>query len=409
MSDEAKMKEATAFINQAIAFDTDGKYAEALSAYDRGLQLWVHIMKFHPNPNSLSALHPRLQEYVVRAEELRELVKKPKAAVASGSDDKKQLNAALESAILKEKPNVQWDDVAGLLNAKQTLKESVILPVRFPQMFTGNIKPWKGILLYGPPGTGKSFLAKACATEADATFFSVSSSSLVSKWMGESEQLVKTLFEMARAETRSIIFIDEVDSLCGSRGSGESEASRRIKTEFLVQMDGVGSQGGQVLVLGATNCPWDLDPAIRRRFERRIYIPLPEIEARRRMIHLNIGSTPHSLTSAQLELLANKTEGFSGADIAILVRDAMLQPIRRCSSATHFKRVSGKFWTPCKPDDPDPTKQARNLMSIPSAELQAPTVIWEDFENALANARSSVGTADLQRQEEWTAQFGMDG
>ena len=124
--------------------------------------------------------------------------------------------------------------MAGLESAKEALKEAIILPIKFPQLFTGARKPWKGILLYGPPGTGKSFLAKACATECESTFFSVSSSDLVSKWQGESERLVKNLFEMAREKKPSLIFIDEVDSLCGKRTEGENESSRRIKTEFLV-------------------------------------------------------------------------------------------------------------------------------------------------------------------------------
>ena len=125
-----------------------------------------------------------------------------------------------------ERPNVKWDDVAGLEAAKEALKEAVILPVKFPQFFTGKRKPWSGILLYGPPGTGKSYLAKAVATEAASTFFSISSSDLVSKWLGESEKLVNQLFTMARESAPSIVFIDEIDALCSSRGDGESEAAR---------------------------------------------------------------------------------------------------------------------------------------------------------------------------------------
>jgi vacuolar protein-sorting-associated protein 4 len=157
--------------------------------------------------------------------------------------DKKKLMNQLEGAIVIEKPNVQWADVAGLEGAKEALKEAVILPIKFPHLFTGNRKPWKGILLFGPPGTGKSFLAKAVATEANnSTFFSVSSSNLVSKWLGESEKLVKNLFEMARQHKPSIIFIDEIDSLCSTRSDNESESARRIKTEFLVQMQGLSPE-----------------------------------------------------------------------------------------------------------------------------------------------------------------------
>ena len=205
------------------------------------------------------SIRTKCVQYLERAEKLKAYVKNKssnkndKKPVKAGNDsnnkdddsdeedkDKKKLMNQLEGAIVIEKPKIQWSDVAGLEGAKEALKEAVILPIKFPHLFTGNRKPWKGILLFGPPGTGKSYLAKAVATEANnSTFFSVSSSNLVSKWLGESEKLVKNLFEMARQHRPSIIFIDEIDSLCSSRSDTESESARRIKTEFLVQMQGL--------------------------------------------------------------------------------------------------------------------------------------------------------------------------
>jgi len=211
-----------------------------------------------------------------------------KGGGGKGGDDEEddQFKNQLSEAIVKEKPDVKWDDVAGLQGAKTAIQEAVILPIKFPNFFTGNIKPWKGILLYGPPGTGKTMLAKACASEADSTFFSMSSSDLISKFVGESAKLISTLFKMARAEESSIIFLDEIDSLVSARSEGESEGTKQVKTEFLVQMDGVGSGGGKVLVLGATNIPWNLDQAMLRRFEKRVYIDLPDYEARRYLIEV---------------------------------------------------------------------------------------------------------------------------
>jgi vacuolar protein-sorting-associated protein 4 len=151
---------------------------------------------------------------------------------------------------------------------------------------------------------------------------------------------VKQLFNMARENKPAIIFIDEVDALCGPRGEGESEASRRIKTELLVQMDGVGKDSKGVLILGATNIPWQLDAAIRRRFQRRVHISLPDINARMKMFMLAVGSTPCQLTQADYRSLAEMSEGYSGSDISIAVQDALMQPIRKIQTATHYKKVS---------------------------------------------------------------------
>ncbi|KAJ1558654.1 Vacuolar protein sorting-associated protein 4, partial [Cladochytrium tenue] len=324
--------------------------------------------------------------------------------------DTKKLRGALASAILSEKPNVHWEDIAGLDLAKEALKEAVILPIKFPQLFTGKRTPWRGILLYGPPGTGKSYLAKAVATEANSTFFSVSSADLVSKWMGESERLVKNLFALARESKPAIIFIDEVDSLCGTRGEGESEASRRIKTEFLVQMQGVGTDMTGVLVLGATNIPWQLDPAIRRRFEKRIYIPLPDPLARAKMFQLHVGSTPCKLGQRDFKALGDHTDGFTGSDVAVVVRDALMEPVRKVQQATHFRYVeasaredpasSKQYLTPCSPGADGAIE--KSWVDVEPDELLEPELTVNDFVRAVRNGRRSVNEEDVGKYTKWT-------
>lgn len=414
------------------------------------MEHFLHALKYETHGEKAKAsLRDRIKQYLDRAEQLKKFMKKGKGKKvvegggggkshkshkksgggsssknndsSSDSDedeDTKKLKGALESAIVSEKPNVHWDDIAGLFAAKEALKEAVILPIKFPHLFVGKRKPFRGILMYGPPGTGKSYLAKAVATEADSTFFSVSSSDLVSKYLGESERLVRNLFEIARAKKPTVIFIDEVDSLCGARGeSGGNAATERIKTEFLVQMQGVGNDNDGILVLGATNLPWQLDSAIRRRFEKRIYIPLPEAPARRRVFEIHIGDTPHSLSSADFDELAKRCDGFSGADISILVRDALMQPVRKVQSATHFKKVRAEYppnsgtikdmLTPCSPGDHGAMEM--NWMQLEADELKEPMVSKGDFLRSLATTRPSVNQDDLREYEKFTSDFGQEG
>jgi SpoVK/Ycf46/Vps4 family AAA+-type ATPase len=220
---------------------------------------------------------------------------------------------------------VHWDDIAGLEVAKDALKETVVYPFLRPDLFMGLREPARGMLLFGPPGTGKTMLARAVATESRSTFFAISASSLTSKFLGESEKLVRALFGIAKALAPSIIFVDEIDSLLSSRGdAGEHEATRRIKTEFLIQWSDLAraaagreqsvqekerGDASRVLVLAATNLPWAIDEAARRRFVRRQYIPLPEDAVRARQLRTLLGAQKQSLSPQDISRLVRLTDG----------------------------------------------------------------------------------------------------
>ncbi|KAI4372053.1 hypothetical protein MLD38_010337 [Melastoma candidum] len=246
------------------------------------------------------------------------------------SADMMNLAESLSRDIIRGNPNVSWDSIKGLENAKHLLKEAVVMPIKYPKYFTGLLSPWKGILLFGPPGTGKTMLAKAVATECNTTFFNISASSVVSKWRGDSEKLIKVLFELARHNAPSTIFLDEIDAIISQRGEGRSEheASRRLKTELLIQMDGLTRTDELVFVLAATNLPWELDAAMLRRLEKRILVPLPESEARRAMFE-ELLPPVHGEKALPYNLLVEKTEGFSGSDIRLVCKEAAMQPLRR--------------------------------------------------------------------------------
>lgn len=225
--------------------------------------------------------------------------------------------------------------------------------------------------------------------------------------MGESERLVRSLFDMARASRPAVIFIDEIDSLMSARGEGENEATRRIKTEFLVQMQGVGKDDEGILVLGATNIPWDLDPAVRRRFQKKIYISLPDEKARLIMFKLNLGDTVNSLTEDDFKDCAAITEGYSGSDISTLVQDAIFEPIRRCQAARFFRKEGG-WYLPCSPSDQGAFRML--LTEIPEPELlRPPDVCKDDFMKAMSKIKPTVSINDLKRQEQFTLEFGQEG
>ncbi|XP_075684654.1 fidgetin-like protein 1 [Rhinoderma darwinii] len=283
------------------------------------------------------------------------------------------------SEIMDHGPPLNWDDIAGLEFAKTTIKEIVVWPMLRPDIFTGLRGPPKGILLFGPPGTGKTLIGKCIACQSGATFFSISASSLTSKWVGEGEKMVRALFTVARCHQPAVIFIDEIDSLLSQRGEGEHESSRRIKTEFLVQLDGATtSSEDRILVVGATNRPQEIDEAARRRLVKRLYVPLPEDSARKQIVVSLMSRENCSLSETEVDAIVLQSEGFSGADMTQLCREAALGPIR--------------------------SLQAIDISTISPDQVRPITYI--DFQNAFQTVRPSVSKQDLELYEHWNKTFG---
>ncbi|XP_076235240.1 spastin isoform X3 [Calliopsis andreniformis] len=300
-----------------------------------------------------------------------------KVPILKGVDPK--LAQVIVDEILEGGPAVHWEDIAGQETAKQALQEMVILPSLRPELFTGLRTPARGLLLFGPPGNGKTLLARAVATQCHATFFSISAASLTSKYVGEGEKLVRALFAIARELQPSVIFIDEVDSLLSERRDNEHEASRRLKTEFLVEFDGLPCNPDErVLVMAATNRPQELDEAALRRFTKRVYVTLPDLRTRIMLLKRLLAKHNDPLTPEELNEMAVLTEGYSGSDLTGLAKDAALGPIRELN--------------------PDQVKEL-DLNSVRNITMQ-------DFRDSLKRIRRSVSPASLAAYEKWSFEYG---
>lgn len=288
----------------------------------------------------------------------------------------------VSNEIMDRDPNVRWDDIAGLEHAKKCVTEMVIWPLLRPDIFRGCRSPGRGLLLFGPPGTGKTMIGKAIAGEAKATFFYISASSLTSKWIGEGEKLVRALFGVASCRQPAVIFVDEIDSLLSQRKSeGEHEASRRLKTQFLIEMEGFDSGSEQILLIGATSRPQELDEAARRRLTKRLYIPLPTSEARAWIIkNLLEKDGLFNLSNEDIDAVCKLTEGYSGSDMKNLVKDASMGPLREA------------------------LKQGIEITKLTIEDMRP--VNLQDFEKALQEVRASVSLNELGTYEKWNEEFG---
>ena len=384
---------ASRYASEAIKCDSQGARGMAIANYQKAIDSLVKLMNLYPT-NKLNKIYTeRTASYQKRIKALQmtrssdlEPVVDPQASPSeqrASIDRKKQDD--FEDLILKEKPNVSWNEVIGLDDAKGALRESIVYPTKRADLFPLG---WpRGLLFYGPPGCGKTILAAATASEIDGYFVNVDAASMMSKWLGEAEKNVSKLFKMAHALNEKegkpvILFIDEVDSLLGSRNS-EIGGEIRTKNQFLSEMDGVNSKGKDVklYVIGATNKPWSLDWPFLRRFQKRIYISLPSLEARQNLFDLYTAPLKKDMRIKTHEL-AKLFEGYSASDIKDVCQSAQLKAVHELFDSTAYQEpVQGKE-----------LPQPKNLTML-------------DFRQIKTQRKPSVSTEMIRAYYKWSEDF----
>ncbi|MEN2999312.1 MAG: ATP-binding protein [Acidilobaceae archaeon] len=355
----------------AAKAEGEGNYESAITNLRKAVELLEDLVKNYPD-HPMAMIYRRLIGQYKR--KLGDLERK-RLEPASGGDEVYVVeNEEAPPFVMREKPSITFNDIAGLEEAKEAIREVVIYPVKRPDLFPLG---WhRGILLYGPPGTGKTMLGIAAANEVKAEFLYVDAASVMSKWLGEGEKNVKRLFSYAReraSQVPVVVFIDEVDALLGYH-STEIGGEVRVRNQFLKEMDGVLDKMLRVhlYVIAATNKPWKLDEAFLRRFQKRVYVPLPNKEARREL--LGKLTEKLRLSNVDLDELAEMLEGYSGSDIRDVVQDAYMITVREV-----FERGGS--------GEPRPLSM-------------------EDFRRVLERRKPSVDEALTSRFEEWASRFG---
>lgn len=381
---------ASKYAAEAIKLDSQGARGMAITNYQKAIGALAQLLRLYPD-NKLNRVYTeRANAYQNRIKALQmtrgvdvEPVVDPKASPAEqkASIDRRDF----EQLVLKEKPDVNWEEVIGLDDAKNALRESIVYPSKRPDLFPLG---WpRGMLLYGPPGCGKTILAAATANELDGYFINVDAASMMSKWLGEAEKNVAKVFDMARgyAEREGkqvILFIDEVDSLLGQRNN-EIGGEIRTRNQFLTEMDGLNEKGKEfkMYVIGATNKPWSLDWPFLRRFTKRIYVQLPNLAARTKLFELYTSPLKKTEKVRETEL-AKLYEGYSASDIKDICQSAQLKVVNELfNSPDYAEPVAGEH-----------SKEPRSLTML-------------DFRTIFSQRKPSVSMDMIRAYYKWSEQF----
>ena len=392
MAPQELEKSASQFATAAIKYDSQGARGMAVTHYQKAIDSLLKLMHLYPDSKLNKIYTERMKSYKTRIEVLQANgigIEPTVDPTASPQEQKASLSKNVQNnfddMVMREKPEVKWRDVVGIDDAKNALRESIVYPTKRGDLFPLG---WpRGILLYGPPGCGKTILAAATANELDGYFINVDGSSMMSKWLGEAEKNVSRLFKMAHSYAERegkpvILFIDELDSLLGER-TNEIGGEVRSRNQFLTEMDGINSKGKdtKLYVIGATNKPWSLDHPFLRRFQKRIYVSLPSVEAREKLFFLYTNQLKLD-SRVRLHTLASIFDGYSASDIKDICQAVQLKVVNEMFQSSQYKEpIDGE--APSKPAD----------------------IGMKDFRETMTRRKPSVSMDMIRAYYKWSEQF----